>query len=269
MSLKLTSGYRLDLTQIARILQYCAEHSMESASRQSIADAVGLSTARVARLWMMGTALGLFEKGAWSITQLGSLVRQHDAFLDDTGTLWLLHYIIASNPDVTVWNLMTNVVIPANRKVTMEVAKPYFAEEMREFSDLSYEVYLNKEIRSYLDAYTAQKLRGLGYLETEDRVTYVWGQKELIPAAIALACILIHRDRFHPRATAMDFTQLGRNVNTMGRVFNLTERQVRDLLEEIEGLGCVYVEIHADLDQIRFRDDYDFIDVVRRYYEEH
>jgi hypothetical protein len=268
MILKLTSGYRLDLAQIARIMDYCAQHRTASLSRQQVSDAIGLSRARVARLWMMGTALGLFRRGSWSISELGLLVRTHDRFLDDAGTLWLLHYILAGNPEIIVWNLMTNVVIPANRTITVETARTYFSDKMRSYSSLSYEVYLSKEIRSYLNAYTEQKLGDLSYLETEDGTTYVWGHKEPIPPAIAFACMLVYRDRFQPRATVMDSTCLTGSPNSVGRVFNLRERQVRDMLEEIEQLGHVYVETRADLDQIRLRSEYDLLDVVSSYYED-
>jgi alkaline phosphatase len=39
---------------------------------------------------------------------------------------------------------------------------------------------------------------------------------------------------------------------------------VRDLLEEVKRLGYLYVETRADLDQVRFRDDLTFLDVMRR-----
>jgi hypothetical protein len=96
----------------------------------------------------------------------------------------------------------------------------------------------------------------------------LWGRKEPIPAAVAFACVLMYRDRFEPRASVMNSTRLSGSPNTLGRVFNLGERQVRDLLEEIEQLGYVYVETRADLDQIRFRGEYDFLDVVSAYYED-
>jgi len=268
MSLKLTSGYRLNLTQIARILKYSSEHEEEALSRQRIADAVGLSSARVSRLWMMGTALGLFEKGTCSITDLGRLVLEHDAFLDRIGSLWLLHYNLAANPEMIVWNIMTNSVVSENRLVTMEMAKPYFIKEMQQFSSLSCEVYLNKEIRSYLDAYTEQKFQDLHYLETKDGMSYVWGHRESVPPSIAFACILLHRDRFLPGVVTISLAHLGSDANAIGRIFNLTERQLRVLLKRIEEIGHIYVETRAGLDQIRFRGDHDFLDIVRRYYEE-
>jgi len=199
---------------------------------------------------------------------LGRLVRRYDRFLDDMGTLWLLHHVLAANPDIIVWNVMTNLVIPENRLVTMELAKPYFVEKMTGFSSLSYDVYLNKEIRSFFDAYTKQKFQYLGYLETQNGIEYVWGKKEMLPPAIAFACILLYRDRFYPNMVTLDLAHLSTSQNSIGRVFNLTERQVRDLLEEVEALGYVFVESRADLDQIRFRGSLNFLDVVRRYYEE-
>lgn len=267
MSLKLTSGYRLDLTQISRILDHCARAD-EQLSKQQLTDAVGLSGARVSRLWMMGTALGLFVKGEWAPSQLGCLVWEHDRFLDDLGTLWLLHYVLASNPDIVVWNTMTSVVIPENRSVTMDVAKPYFTDQMEEFSSLSYDVYLNKEIRSFFNAYTEQKFQYLNYLSTKDNVEYTWGQRESIPPIIAFASILLYRTRFLPNVVTMDLTHLTVEPNSIGKVFNLTVRQAQDLLEEIERYRYLYVETRADLDQIRFRDHIDFLETVRRYYED-
>ncbi len=60
---------------------------------------------------------------------------------------------------------------------------------------------------------------------------------------------------------------LGSVPNSSGRVFAMTERLARDLLEQVQGAGSVYVETRADLDQVRFRADLDYPDAVRRYYE--
>lgn len=267
MSLKLTAGYRLDLLQISRLLQYSIENNSDKATRKTVADGVGLSAARVGRLWMMGTALGLFNKGNWVATELGQIVYEHDPYLDDIGTLWLLHYILASNPDIVVWNCMTNEVVPNNRVVTTDIAKPYFSEKMQEFSELSFDVYLNKEIRSYLNAYTEQKFQHLRYLVTDDDSSFEWGDKAPLPPYIALACILHYRDKFMSNTVTIDIEHLSKSYNSLGRIINLTKRQVRDLLEDIERLGFVFVESRADLDQVRFRTEDGYLDIVRRYYE--
>lgn len=65
----------------------------------------------------------------------------------------------------------------------------------------------------------------------------------------------------------LDVSTLASAPNSPGRVFAMTERQVQDLLEQVEGTGSVYVETRADLDQVRFCADLDYLDAVRRYYE--
>jgi len=267
MSLKLTTGYRFDLTQIARILQYSVEHSGELEARSQIADALGLSVARFSRLWMMGGATGLLKQRRWSATDLGTLVEEYDVFLDNIGTLWLLHYVLSSNPETIVWNVVTNWVIPENRGITTEIAKPYFVEVMQEFSQQSYDKYLGKEIRSFIDAYTEQGFRHLRYLRTEGEQIYVLGDRQPVPPHIFLAAVLLYRQRHAPGVATLDVSTLASAPNSPGRVFAVTERQVRDLLEQVEGTGSIYVETRADLDQVRFRNDLDFLGAVRRYYE--
>ena len=74
-------------------------------------------------------------------------------------------------------------------------------------------------------------------------------------------------ERHTAGAATLDASNLASAPNSPGRVFAMTERQVRDLLEQVEGTGSVYVETRADLDQVRFRADLDYPDAVRRYCE--
>jgi len=89
-----------------------------------------------------------------------------------------------------------------------------------------------------------------------------------VPPLIFCAAVLSYRQRFAPRTVTLDISALASRANSPGRVFGLTERQVRDLLEDVQGLGYLYVESRADLDQVRLRADFLVPDVVRRYYEE-
>lgn len=53
-----------------------------------------------------------------SLTSLSFLVTEHNAFLDDPGSLWLSHYAPGSDITVPVWNHMTNRVLSDGRSVT-------------------------------------------------------------------------------------------------------------------------------------------------------
>jgi len=268
MPLKLTAGYRMDFGQIARIAAFCAQADAQSLAGQAIAEKLGISSARLHRLWMIATALGIGEKGTWKTSELGRTLIQHDRFLDDPGTLWLLHYIISSDPANTVWNTMVNHVLIENPLVTMAVAKRYFAGLMEQYTEASFSEHLNKEINAFFDAYTRQSFSHLDYLaETSPRAYSLEGGR-VPPKRIFEATLLLFRDRFLPQTVTIDIISIAVGENSPGRVLNLTARQVRDLLEEIEGPGDIYVESRADLDQVRFSNDLTFPNAVRRYYEE-
>jgi len=267
MLLKLTAGYRLDLNQIARIAWFCNDPINQNLKGSSIAEQLGISYARLQRLWMMASALGLGTKGTWKTTDLGSVILQYDRFLDNLGTLWLLHYIISSNPEIIVWNTMVNHVLPENNVATMALAKTYFASLLEDFSQESFDKHLNKEINSFFGAYTTQYFAELRYLQEESHKAYTLGNHEPVPPRIFCAGLVSYRERFAPRAVTIDVPILANEENSPGRVFDLTERQVRDLLEDVETLGYVFVETRADLDQVRFRDTYNFLAMVCQHYE--
>ena len=267
MILKLTSGYHLDLVQIARMLEHCAG-AEEKLKPEAFAAAIGISAARAKRLWMMGTALGLFRKGAWVPTALGRLIAQRDPFLDDAGTLWLLHYVLAADPEIMVWNTMASSVLPENRLITATAAKRYFDAKMDGFSTLSHDVYLTKEISAFFNAYTVQAFAHLDYLRTADHRTYVRGDGVPIPPAIFLAAVMLYRGRSAPNAATIDIPLLANAASSPGRIFGITQREVRDLLDLARGRGDIYVESRADLDQVRFPAGTTFLGAAQQYYEE-
>jgi hypothetical protein len=201
-------------------------------------------------------------------TDLGRLVHQYAPYLDDPGTLWLLHYIIGSDERYVVWNRLVNRIVPENVRFSTAIARPYFADLAQFYSARSMDHHLGKEIKAFWNAYTEQAFAHLDYLRAESEMIYMRGDPKPVPPRIFLAATLLYRERYAPGAVTLGIPTLANAANSPGRVFGQTERQVRDLLEEVEGPGGIYVESRADLDQVRFPDGLTFLDAVRRYYEE-
>lgn len=267
--LQLTKGFFADFSQIARVLAYAVEHWEDGRiPPDAYATSMGISASRVENLSSLAAAFGLIRPVVLTPTELGSAIHRHDPFLDDLGTLWLLHYLVGSNERYVVWHRLVNQVIPENDRFSTAIARPYFADLRHFYSEHSMDKHLRKEIGAVWNAYTEQAFRHLGYIRAESEQIYLHDDHEPIPPHMFCAAVLVYREHFLPGAATLDVAMLVDRANSPGRVFDLTERQVRDLLEEIKELGYIYVETRADLDQIRFRDDYDFLDTVRRYYEE-
>jgi len=267
--LQLTKGFFADFGQIARVLTYAVLHQDEGGvPPDAYAASLGVSLSRAKNLSSLSVAFELIRPVVLIPTDLGLVIHRYDPFLDDLGTLWLLHYLVSSHERYVVWNRLVNQVIPENDRFSTAIARPYFADLGQFYSEHSMDKHVLKEISAVWNAYTEQAFRHLRYIRAESEQIYVRDDHEPVPPYIFCAAVLVYRERFLPGAATLDVSMLAHQANSPGRVFDLTERQVRDLLEEVKELGYIYVETRADLDQIRFRDDYDFLNVMRRYYQE-
>jgi hypothetical protein len=267
--LQLTNGFFADFSQIARILAYAIEHQNEGRiPSAAYAMSMGIPTRRAENLCSIATAFALIRPVVLTSTKVGPIIHQYDPFLDDLGTLWLLHYLVSSNERYVVWNRLANQVIPENSRFSTITARPYFDDLNQFYSAYSMDKNLRDEIGAVWNAYTEQAFRYLNYIRAESDQVYIRGDPAPVPPQVFCAAALSYRDRFAPKAVTLDVPLLAKAANSPGRVFGLTGRQVRDLLEEVKRLGYLYVETRADLDQVRFREDHDFLGVIRRYYEE-
>ena len=268
--LQLTNGFFAEFDQIARVLAYAVEHGTEGrVSRDAYASGIGVSASRAEHLCSIAVGFEVIQPVVLTATELGLMIHRYDPFLDKLGTLWLLHYLVSSNKRHVVWNRLVNRVIPENDRFSTAIARPHFDDLGQFYSERSMEKHLPKEIRVVWNAYAEQAFRHLGYVRPESEQIYMRGEPKPVPPHIFYAAVLLYGERFSAGSMTLDVCILAANAESPGRVFGLTERRVRDLLKDIESLGYLYVETRADLDQIRFRYDRDFIGVVRHYYEEH
>ena len=96
--LQLSNQYLVECDRLARLLHASYGTSRERIPRADLVAALGLSDRHVKHLCGMAQAFGLLKTITLRPTPLGRLVYQCDPFFDDLGTLWLLHYVISSDP---------------------------------------------------------------------------------------------------------------------------------------------------------------------------
>jgi hypothetical protein len=136
--LQLTKGFFVDFGQIARMLTYAVEHRHDGRILpDAYAASMGISTSRVENLSSVGAAFGLIRPVVLTPTELGAVIHRHDPFLDDLGSLWLLHYLVGSNERYVVWNRLVNRVIPENGRFSTAIARPYFDDLSPFYSERS------------------------------------------------------------------------------------------------------------------------------------
>jgi hypothetical protein len=268
MKLQLTNNYQVNFEQISRILQYLLTvGSRKKIPRREIVAAVGLSDRQVENLISVSVGFGLIKARTSILTPLGRIIAENDVYFERIETLWIVHYIISSNPEWVVWHRIVNQILPdKDRIVISEVAVPYFSDLKSSFSERTLKAKLPGEIGAVLQSYAQSSLARLNLLRKEQTGIY---QKETpvdIPP-LAFLYQLLHFKEFRAiSASALSIDEIQKGQDSPGAVLNLPEYIFRDLLNRLHDSGLVRWEQFGDLDQVRFSEDLTLSRVLYRIY---
>ena len=263
--LRLTNGYPVKFDLLARLLALIGKSDRAKISSRDLASSMGVADNHMEFLGHIAHALGLTEIITYKLTLLGSLVASQDTFFDDIGTLWFLHYIISSNPNLIVWNRFANTIVPKQYDFTMRDFRASFDDLRLLFAPTSYVRYVNAETRAIIDTYTNQQFSRLAYLREIDD-GYGLGYRQPVPLLVLAASISRFRDRHQPGNTAVSVRDLLTAPNSPGVVFQMHEDTLRAGLEQLKHGHGFSLEARADLDQLRFAEDIPEHVFMERYY---
>ncbi len=206
---------------------------------------IGANMVKALRYWLQ--AIGITEepnsgKRIQSFTEFGQLVFDHDKYIEELGTLYLLHYNLASNQKLaTSW---------------------YFFFNELGLSDFTKDDFV-LQIGNYIkikdnDANVAVRSR--------NNVVY----KKAVPSASTfnpwVILAVIH-------ANANGRKEIGLNElltaeNNIGKIFNFDSITMLDVLHAAERTGELKIIRTAGLDVINLTHSYRFEECVEHYYEE-
>ncbi|MCX6054114.1 MAG: DUF4007 family protein [Chloroflexi bacterium] len=268
MKLQLTNGYRPRFDQISRILQFLlSQEERKKNSRQEIVAVLGIPENQVENLISMMTGFGLVFPRVTTLTPFGKAVIKSDPYFDKLETLWIIHYIVSSNPEWVVWHRIINTVLPTQDRYTVEqISNRYFSDLTIHFSERTISEKLPKEVGSVFAAYTRSELSHLGILGVEGTGNFIKTNPVEIPDIAFLFCLLYYRDKYSPGSSAVNIEDVCLAENSPGRVINLPEYQVRTILGNLHNAGLVRLEKLANLDQIRLSDAMTQENVLQRIY---
>jgi hypothetical protein len=268
--LEVSSGFYLHADKFSRVLSYLAqERQPEGSVYQQLSKATGMSDTRVQAFVQYGVNMGLLVPRSLRVTPLGGLVLGHDPFFDRTGTLWLLHYLFASNPMLVVWNYMCNAVLPAVAEISKPEAADQFLPFIGRWSESSIRKNVRNELRAFFAAYTQEMFAPLHYLrQVKDNVYAVNRDVAPVQGLILLAAAMIYRDRHQPGSSGLEIPTLIHAEHSPGRIMRQSELRIRRALDELHSAGRLTIESKANLDQVRFRGGMTWLHAVRAYFQE-
>ena len=257
------NGFQLYPEQIISVFRSFYEN--EWVDLDKFSNDTGLNRRKARLLLNFLADIGLSEKRTFSRTEFGQLVYDYDGFMQNEGTLWIFHYLIATNQYIVVWNRVLNELEKVD-SFTMNEMYSLFADLEGKISDYSLKKHIHQEIASVIKTYTTLFLRNLNVLEEgyDDRIDINKNQE--IDDAIVMACIYIYREKFCKGATAIDITDLTLKENGVGRILLMDEFIFRKKLESLKNKGWISIESRGNLDQMRMKDGDQSLKYMKKYY---
>lgn len=248
---------------------------------------IGANMVKALRYWLQ--AVGLTEepnsgKRVQTFTPLGQSVFTNDRYIEELGTLYLLHYRLSSNKsDATAWYYFFN-------EFTMsEFSRDDFVDFLQrrirmEDSDAAVAIRsLNDDfsciINTYLPRYKTSPNRvapesnidcplgelGLIDILSKEKKTY----RKAIPVAstispwVALAIIVDQAGE----SKEISLNELLTAPCNIGKTLNLDAISMLDVLYQIERIGKIKINRTAGLDVIHILEELTFQDCVDAYYQ--
>jgi len=267
MKLQLTNGYILRFDQVSRILQYSLEqYGRKRIPRPEFLTLLGMSERQFENLSSICVALGLIKRSSFVLTDLGKTITEQDIHFDNIDILWIIHYVISSEPKWIVWNRLINKVISENKKINTDIASPYYKDLSSQFSEKTIKNKLPQEIISSLNAYGEQLFSRLKIIEKVKMGEYIRTEPTLIEPLPFLYCMLYYRDINSPNATGIVIKDIINAPNSLGKVLFLPEYKANDLINRLHDMKLVRIETFGDLDQIRFAEGISKEGILKKIY---
>jgi len=242
--------------------------------------------------WMK--ALNLYDELKEQQTEFADLLfgdNGYDMFLEDIGSIWLLHYQLVKSNYASIYNLVFNSFRKERTIFTKRQLNNYIKRQFTDLNNLSYNSKtIDKDINVFLRSYNApdyksitkdfeEEIGGL-FLElelmtsnkdvdlNEERVNwYNISSKERnsLPPEIVLFVIL---DCFENTAN-ISFRRLEIENNSPGLIFALSKEGLYKVIKEIELItDSVIVSESAGNISLVISEGLDKWEILKKYYEE-
>lgn len=214
---------------------------------------VGKNMVTAINFWLKGFHIN--DRDNDQVTDLGHYIfGGHDPFLEDSASLYLLHYSIIKNQKVFLFNAFFNEFVKEKSEFTKDhlisfMKRKTEEQELRLFSDKTYEsdatVFLRTYVRSNdgktdLEDETANLLVELNFISTffkenPEGKSIQWyrvGRQDRndLPNQILLFTIL---DRYGEEPGSIGFNELLEGPESPGSIFGLNERSLENKLKEL------------------------------------
>lgn len=248
---------------------------------------IGANMVKALRYWIQVVGLTTeADRGrrVAQFTDLGRLIDEHDPYIEELGTLYLLQYRLASQEEeATAWYFFFNEFSMS------EFSREDFVTALQKYikmhdSETAYAVRsLNDDFQCIINTYLPRYKSNPARVSPENNIDCPFGElglidilnkrkktyKKSIPASDTLnpyVVLAVIADRAGDRRE-INLNELLTAPGNIGKVFNLDSITMLDVLYQIEKLGLIKINRTAGLDVITIQENLGFIDCVERFYQ--
>jgi len=246
---------------------------------------IGANMVKSLRYWLQAVGLSSEPpqgKRYQILTPFGEIIHENDKYIEEIGTLWLLHYKLTTNKDdATAWYYFFNEFNrnEFNRDDFVKQLNTYVLLNGSEVSERS----LDDDFNCIISTYVPRIKSNPGKVHPESNIDCPLGELSLIDIVNKKAKTykksVPKLDSIHPLvvlAVIIDQAQgeieikissIQNDRCNAGKVFNLDIITLSSLLNKIEIMGYIKVVRTAGLDYIDIVErNIDFLECVREYY---
>lgn len=266
-SLRFNQGFSLDRTLIKGMLQYVA--SGKPASDEAIGAYIGVNPYKVEGLrgWFCKIGLGTGTSKQYNLSAFGRIVAAHDPDLVRPGTLWLIHYFLASEQAERseVWYHCFNGFVYPGMSFLREGLRDFVERNLPESP--TNKAGIENDTKELVKTYNQlSALGGLGLITRQADKTLVAGM-HTPPEPMIVAYVLFDMwQRRYNMTNTLRLSQLGVEPETPGRIFIATPLQVREFALRLQAHGLLsYADTQHEPVTRLFRDDP--ITLLEQYYQ--
>lgn len=246
---------------------------------------IGANMVKALRYWLQ--AVGLTKEPpsgtrTQSFTEFGQLVFDNDKFIEEIGTLYLLHYKMVSNEKfATAWYIFFNEF-----NMT-EITKEDFVIAVNSYLSKIGETVASRSIEDdfacIINTYLPRFKSNPNKISPENNIDCPFGELGLIdfmnknkkiyrkskPSVNSfdpwvILAVIFDRANGNTEVPLNDLLTIPSNI---GKVFNLDAISMLDILHSVEKTGMIKIIRTAGLDIIQIKEQMSFEQCVKKYYQ--
>ncbi len=245
---------------------------------------VGKNMVKSIKYWGLATQILIEDKAGLRVSEIGrKLLETWDPYLEDPASLWLIHWLLATNPSrAAVWYLSFNKYPRPDftkNQILSFIMDVVNLNTMKVNSNT-----LNRDVDCFLRTYLPAKNENAHFEETfscplneldllnqlRDGESYQFniGPKNTLPSEVAGYAILKFVSLAQNNRKTISVSDCLYKEGSPGQVFKIDENSLIEYIEELNELteGAIELDDTAGLKQLYFKNEYEPISLLSMHY---